>query len=218
MARTRTDSPPLPFNLPDRPDHAFEQGLLARGIRHVAGCDEAGRGPLCGPVVAAAVILDPTAIPEGINDSKAMTAAKREQIAAEIMQSALACCIVSLSAETIDRTNILRASLSAMARAVRGLSLQPDHVIVDGRDVPVGLPCPADALIKGDARAVSIAAASILAKVTRDRMLINADAVTPGYGLARHKGYGSQTHRDVIAREGGIVRMHRFTFAPLKDR
>ncbi len=189
---------------------------MRQGMRFIAGLDEAGRGPLAGPVVAAAVILDPAAIPDGLDDSKRLSEGRREALFAAILSSAIAVSVASRSAESIDRTDIRKASLEAMRRALCGLAVAAGYALADGRDVPPGLPCSAEALVKGDRRSVSIAAASIVAKVTRDRMLRRCDAHAPFYGLAGHKGYGSAAHRAAIGAHGGVARLHRFSFAPLR--
>jgi ribonuclease HII len=183
------------------------------GCFPVAGVDEAGRGPLAGPVVAAAVILDWNAIPGGLNDSKALSAKRREKLFQEIMDTAIVS-IASSSATEIDRTNILKASLDAMRRAVAGLAIQPGFVLVDGRDMPEGLACPGRSIIKGDARSQSIAAASIIAKVMRDRMMAQAHDQFPAYGFDRHSGYGTAQHLEAI-RQFGPCPLHRMSFIPL---
>ena len=185
------------------------------GFLPVAGVDEAGRGPLAGPVVASAVILDPERIPEGLNDSKQLTAARREELYAEILATADVA-VSSLSSVSIDRINILRASLEAMRRAVASLPRAARFVLVDGRDVPQGLRCPARALVKGDARSFSIAAASIVAKVTRDRMMRAAGTIYPQYGFEQHAGYATEVHRAAIASHGPCI-IHRRTFGSLKS-
>ena len=210
--------PELPFpGHAAGPDYTIEARLTAKGCRLVAGADEAGRGPLAGPVVAAAVILDPENIPAGLNDSKKLTARRREMLFAEIAATSRAVCWHSANRETIDRLNILRASLDAMAHALAGLQTGYDHALIDGRDVPPGLAAPAQAIIKGDARSVSIAAASIIAKVIRDRMMVRSDAVFPAFGFAGHKGYGSRGHLDAIG-EHGPCPLHRRSFSPMRDR
>ncbi|KKX28369.1 ribonuclease HII [Rhizobium sp. LC145] len=214
LTRTPPDSPMLFEEVPLVPDFSLE--LTARKAGHwpVAGTDEAGRGPLAGPVVAAAVILDPDNIPDGLNDSKQLTAAQRENL----FEAILATAEVSIAASGprhIDERNILRASLDAMRRAVAGLSLTPAYVLTDGRDVPLGLCCPGKAVIRGDARSVSIAAASIIAKVTRDRMMARAHHVFPAYGFANHAGYGTPQHRAGIDTHGPCL-LHRMSFRPLK--
>lgn len=217
MLRTRADSSLFPFG-PVGPDDAHEQILLLKGCKIIAGVDEAGRGPLAGPVVAAAVVLDLDSVPQGLDDSKKLTEKQRVALFDIILSSAQAVSIASVNAETIDQINILAATMLAMRNAVRGLSLKAEHVLIDGNRIPNFLSCPATALVKGDQRSVSIAAASIIAKVTRDRMMVNASDVHPCYGFKSHKGYGSATnHTDAITLHGGIARLHRFSFAPLKN-
>ncbi|AAL52723.1 MULTISPECIES: ribonuclease HII [Brucella] len=217
MKRSASDSPLL-FDLPLAPDFSQEQQLMKRGLKHIAGIDEAGRGPLAGPVVAAAVVLDQNDLPEGLDDSKRLTAARREALYEIILTKAITVSVASLSARSIDASDIRKAALEAMRRAVIGLTLKPCHALVDGRDVPPGLPCPGSALVKGDQRSVSIAAASIVAKVTRDRMMIRAGAAHPPYGLEIHAGYATQKHRAAIESEGPVPGLHRYTFAPIKGR
>ena len=197
------------------PDLSFENEAIAAGARQVAGVDEVGRGPLAGPVVAAAVILGPDA-PRGLNDSKALKANERERLCA----ATLATCrvaVASVSAATIDAMNIRVASLLAMRRAVMSLPLTPDLALVDGNVPPPDLPCPSRCIVGGDARSRSVAAASIVAKVLRDRLMTRWDRVEPGYGFASHKGYGTKAHRDAIARLGPCA-LHRLSFAPLRAR
>ena len=196
------------------PDFTHEAALIARGFSHIAGVDEAGRGPLAGPVVVAACILDPATIPQGLNDSKKLTAAKREALYEAILATGYGA-IVTISAQTIDAINIRAATLRGMAEAVRALAIQPSFALIDGRDVPSDLPCPAEALIKGDARSVSIAAASILAKVTRDRLMVRAASFWPGYGFDQQMGYGTVQHLEAIENLGPCP-IHRMSFAPLK--
>jgi ribonuclease HII len=215
MTRRPSDSPFL-FDLPLKPDFSAEARLIASGCKYVAGTDEAGRGPLAGPVVAAAVILRPDDLPHGIDDSKRLTKAGRERAFEEIMRKAAAVAFASASAEQIDASNILRASLSSMARAIAALCIAPDHVLADGRDVPPGLPCPASALVKGDQRALSIAAASIVAKVMRDKMMAVAHADFPAYGFLSNQGYGSAGHIAAITEHGPVPRLHRCSFAPIR--
>lgn len=191
---------------------------MRSGIEFIVGIDEAGRGPLAGPVVAAAVILNPKKIPDGLDDSKRLTAQRREELFDIITETALACAVSSISAPVIDATDILKAALEAMRRAVCGLAILPGHALIDGRDVAPGLPCPATALIKGDQRSVSIAAASILAKVTRDRMMAQTGKYFPLYGLEMHAGYGTEFHRNAMEAHGPVVGLHRFSFSPLKQR
>lgn len=215
MARPVPDSPPL-FDLAIRPDFSFERRAIARGQNPVAGLDEAGRGPLAGPVVAAAVILDPERIPDGLDDSKRLTPQAREALFSQVLATALAVSVASVSAAGIDRINILRASLEAMRRAACGLHVRPFHALVDGRDVPPGLPCEAAALVKGDQRSQSIAAASIVAKVTRDRMMEACGRLHVHYGFESHMGYGTVRHREAIVTHGAIARIHRTTFGLLR--
>jgi len=189
---------------------------MASGRWPVAGVDEAGRGPLAGPVVAAAVILDPERIPAGLDDSKRMSSAQRETAFDLVVTQALAVAVASVCAASIDAGDIRKASLEAMRRAVAGLCLPPLLVLADGRDVPPGLACEGLALVKGDQRSQSIAAASIVAKVTRDRMLAQCGAVHPGYGFERHAGYGTKIHLEGIEAHGPVPGIHRMTFSPLR--
>ncbi|WP_367068174.1 ribonuclease HII [Oryzisolibacter sp. LB2S] len=179
----------------------------------VAGVDEAGRGPLAGPVVAAAVILDDMQPIAGLADSKALTAARRERLFDEIRAKALCCSIAEASVEEIDRLNILQATLLAMRRAVQGLRLKPQLALVDGNRLPQ-LDMPAEAIVKGDARVAAISAASILAKVTRDRWCAELHAQYPEYGFAGHKGYGTAEHLAALQRHGPCPQ-HRRSFAPV---
>lgn len=197
------------------PDFSVERGALARGARRVAGVDEVGRGPLAGPVTAAAVVLDPDAIPDGLNDSKKLTAKRREALAAWL---AAHCdhCIVHVGVEEIDRLNILQASHLAMRLAVAGLRTPPCHALIDGNRVPRGLPCPAEAIVSGDARCVTIAAASILAKVARDRLMVDLAQQHPGYGWESNAGYGTLAHRNAML-DLGVTPYHRRSFAPVHN-
>jgi ribonuclease HII len=181
----------------------------------VAGVDEAGRGPLAGPVVAAAVILDDLHPIEGLADSKKLTAARREKLYDEIRAKALCCSIAEASVEEIDRLNILQATLLAMRRAVEGLRLKPAKVLVDGNRLPV-LDVLAEAIVKGDATVPAISAASILAKVHRDRWCAEYDREFPQYGFAGHKGYGTAEHLAAL-RAHGACPQHRKTFAPVTE-
>lgn len=216
MARPRSDSPLL-FEIIEKPDFSIEKRAMKSGAWPVAGLDEAGRGPLAGPVVAAAVILDPKKIPKGLDDSKRLTALQREQLFDNILASALAVSLASIAATGIDRINILRASLEAMRRALAGLSITPKLALADGRDVPPGLCCEGRALVKGDQRSQSIAAASIVAKVTRDRMMANCGLADQRYGFEAHMGYATERHREAIVLHGPIARWHRVSFAPFKE-
>ncbi len=181
----------------------------------LAGTDEAGRGPLAGEVVAAAVILNPKRPIVGLNDSKKLSEKKREALFIEIQEKALAFGIASATVEEIDQLNILHASMLAMSRAVAQLSVAPEHVLVDGNRLPLNLPCPAEAVVKGDARHEAIAAASILAKVTRDRMIVEASMHYPQYGFEKHKGYPTAQHLEALNLHG-ITPLHRRSFAPVK--
>ena len=218
MARRTADSPLPLSDLPKRPDYAQETALAGAGFRHVAGLDEVGRGPLAGPVAAAAVILDPHNLPEGLDDSKRLTAARRKALFAVILETSIAVSVVSLSATATDRTDIRQASLEAMRRALHGLTIRADFALADGRDVPPGLSCPAHALIKGDRRSMSIAAASIVAKVVRDRMMTRVCATHPAYGFSSNAGYPTVHHRDVLEAAGPVARLHRMSFAPLRRK
>ncbi len=214
MSRSSTDSLPFDDPLP-APDFAFEGRARAEGRWPVAGLDEVGRGPLAGPVVAAAVILDPERIPDGLDDSKKLSCEVREALCIEIMATAHVA-VASSSARRIDGTDIRKASLDAMRRALAALPVAPAHVLVDGRDLPDGLTCRAEAIVKGDARCLSIAAASIVAKVTRDRMMQRAHPLFPGYGFDSHVGYATRVHRAAIARIGPCP-LHRLSFRPLRE-
>lgn len=185
------------------------------GNELVAGVDEVGRGPLCGAVVTAAVILDPLRPIEGLNDSKKLTEARREALFPLIQEHALAWCIARAEVEEIDQLNILHATMLAMQRAVAGLSTRPDRVLIDGNRCPV-LPMPSEAVIKGDSRVPAIAAASILAKVARDREMQALELLYPGYGIAQHKGYPTPVHLAAL-RELGATPIHRRSFAPVRD-
>jgi ribonuclease HII len=180
----------------------------------MAGCDEVGRGPLAGDVVAAAVILDPQRPIAGIADSKKLTEKKRDYLFDEIKEKALSFCVARASVAEIDSINILQASLLAMHRAVQGLHIQPEHVLVDGNKLPRWT-YSAEAVVKGDSRVAAISAASILAKVTRDRELVEFDKLYPGYGLADHKGYPTKVHLDALMRLG-VTPIHRVSFGPVK--
>jgi ribonuclease HII len=215
MARPVSDSPTL-FELPERPDFSIEARAIARGEVPVAGLDEAGRGPLAGPVVAAAVILDPDRVPDGLDDSKRLTPAAREELFKAISETALAVSVTSLSSTAIDSLNILKASLEAMRRAMSGLCISPTLALIDGRDVPPGLGCTGRAIVKGDRISVSVAAASIVAKVTRDRMMCRRGGLDPRYGFESHMGYATEAHRDAIASFGPVTRLHRLSFAPFR--
>jgi ribonuclease HII len=194
------------------PDFSFELAAQAQGFSRGCGIDEAGRGPWAGPVVAAAVILDPKNIPSGLNDSKKLKESQREKLFAAIMASARVG--VGLGDETrIDRDNILATTLWAMGEAVRNLDAVPDFALVDGNRAPK-LSCAVQTIVSGDARSLSIAAASIIAKVTRDRLMTGLDREFPGYGFARHKGYGTAFHHAALLELGPCIH-HRRSFAPV---
>lgn len=188
----------------------YEKQAMAEGFKVVCGVDEAGRGPLCGPVCAAAVILPLDCEIEGINDSKKLSEKKRDLLFDIIKEKALAYSVVMVDAETIDEINILQATFKAMREAVEGLSVKPDIALIDGNGKP-GLSIQERTLIKGDAKSISIAAASILAKVTRDRYCLEMDKKYPEYQFAKHKGYGTKLHYEMIA-QYGICPEHRKTF------
>ncbi len=200
----------------EKPDFSVETRAMAEGLWPVAGMDEAGRGPLAGPVVAAAVVLDPARIPEGLDDSKRLSFDQREALFDRIVSSALGVAMASVSAEGIDGMNILRASLEAMRRAACGLPVRLKLALADGRDVPPGLPCQGRALVKGDQRSQSIAAASIVAKVMRDRMMARCGSVHIQYGFEVHMGYATVRHRTAIEAHGPVARLHRASFAPFR--
>jgi ribonuclease HII len=194
---------------------AFETEAHALGFTAIAGIDEVGRGPLAGPVTAAAVILDPANIPKGLADSKAMSAKKREDLFAQIMASACVC-IAHASVEEIDQLNILRASHLAMERAVAGLSRAPDHCLIDGNLIPAGLKPRAQAIVKGDAKSFSIAAASIVAKVTRDHLMVDLAQQHPGYGWDVNAGYPTKQHLEALLNLG-VTAWHRRSFKPVHN-
>jgi ribonuclease HII len=196
------------------PTYKNERALIAQGRLFVAGVDEVGRGPLAGPVGVGAVILDPDDLPKGLNDSKVLTAARREELAQAIYAKAIAVALAFASVEEIDRLNIRGATLLAMRRAVAALSVRPDYALIDGRDTPPGLLCPAHPIIGGDGLSLSIAAASIVAKVARDALMARLDAVHPGYGFARHAGYATREHTAALTRLGPCP-LHRRSFKPI---
>lgn len=190
-----------------------ELSLMPESYR-VAGVDEVGRGPLAGPVVAAAVILDPSNPIEGLADSKKLTQKRREKLFDEIKCKSLAWCIARAEVDEIDELNILQASLLAMSRAVDGLQLKADHALVDGNKLPK-LNCSAEAIVKGDSKVAAISAASIIAKVARDREMVEMDALYPGYGFASHSGYPTKVHLQAL-QTLGVTPIHRRTFGPVK--
>ncbi len=194
-------------------DLTLERSLHALGHARIAGLDEAGRGPLAGPVVAAAVVLDPGCVPVGLADSKALTAARREVLFEAILATADVG-VASICHTTIDAINIRQASLLAMCRALAALPCRADVALVDGNDPP-DLPCAVQTIVKGDATVASIAAASIIAKVVRDRLMRRLDAFHPAYGFARNAGYSTAAHLDALAREGPCT-FHRRSFSPVR--
>lgn len=197
-------------------EYELEAALEAEGYTHVCGVDEAGRGPLCGPVVAAACILPTGLVLEGLNDSKKLTEKKREKLFDEICKNAISYSIAASSVEEIDEYNILEASLLAMRRAIDGLSVKADFALIDG-NVSRDFQLPVRAVVHGDATSPSIAAASILAKVTRDRLCVDLDREYPQYGIAKHKGYGTRVHMDAL-REHGPSPIHRKQFIRFLDK
>ena len=190
--------------------YEYEKQAMAEGYNAVCGVDEAGRGPLCGPVCAAAVILPVDCEIEGINDSKKLSEKKRDLLFDIIKEKALAYSVVMVDAKTIDEINILQATFKAMREAVEGLSIKADIALIDGNQKP-GLSITERTLVKGDAKSISIAAASILAKVTRDRYCLEMDEKYPEYQFAKHKGYGTKLHYEMLA-DHGICPEHRKTF------
>jgi ribonuclease HII len=197
------------------PHYIYESRMLKRVAGPIAGVDEAGRGPLAGPVVAAAVILERGRIPKGLDDSKQLDAGTREALYAAIMESAIAVGVGEATVDEIDLINIRQATHMAMARAVRALKIEATFALVDGNDAPA-LPCPCETIIEGDAKSVSIAAASIIAKVTRDRMMAALHDDHPHYGWLANKGYGTPAHLQALARHGATPH-HRRSFAPVHN-
>ena len=197
-------------------DYSLENQLHEEGFSVVCGIDEAGRGPLCGPVFAAACILPDGLVLEGLNDSKKLTPKKRDKLFDLICENAIAYCIASASVEEIDELNILEADLLAMRRAIDGLSVKADFALIDG-NIARGFQIPAKAVIGGDAKSPSIAAASILAKVARDRDCITLDEQYPQYGIAKHKGYGTKQHMEAL-RTYGPSPIHRKQFIRFLDK
>lgn len=188
----------------------IEDKLYSEGYNFVCGVDEAGRGPLCGPVVAAAVILPKDEYIEGVNDSKKLTEKKREKLYDDIMKKAVAASIGISDVDVIEKVNILNATKLAMKQAIEKLSIKPDYVLIDGNQM-IDINIKAETVVSGDAKSLSIAAASIIAKVTRDRMLIEFDKKYPEYGFAKHKGYGTKSHIEAIQKYG-LTDIHRSSF------
>ena len=198
------------------PNFEYENAAYDRGFAAVCGCDEAGRGPLCGPVVAAAVILPRDEIIEGLNDSKKLTEKRREALFEVIKERAVAYAVAEASPAEIDEINILNASMLAMRRAVEALSVKADYALIDG-NCSRGFEIATETVVKGDAKSASIAAASILAKVTRDRQCAELDELYPEYGIAKHKGYPTKEHMDAV-REHGPSPIHRRSFLKFLDK
>ena len=197
------------------PDYSIEQELKAQGFTCICGVDEAGRGPLCGPVFAAACILPDGLYIEGLNDSKQLTEKKREKLFDIIKKEAVAYSIASADVEEINEMNILEADLLAMRRAIDGLGVKADFAIIDG-NIARDFPIPARAVVKGDSKSMSIAAASVLAKVARDRLCLELDREYPQYGIAKHKGYGTKEHKEALEKYGPSP-IHRKKFIRFLD-
>ncbi|KQI70208.1 ribonuclease HII [Loktanella sp. 3ANDIMAR09] len=197
------------------PDFTFELSARTDGFHQIAGVDEVGRGPIAGPVVAAAVILDPDNIPDGLNDSKRLTARKRE-ILFDLIPRVAQVGIAEATVAEIDTHNILRASHIAMVRAIASLPQAPDFALIDGNLLPRDMPCPATTIIKGDSRSLSIAAASIMAKVWRDRLMVGLAQQHPGYGWDRNAGYPTPEHKEGL-KCNGVTLHHRRSFAPVRN-
>ena len=193
------------------PDFELEKALIAQGKNYICGVDEAGRGPLAGPVCAAAVILPEDCVIEGLNDSKKLSEKKREALYDIIIEKAISYSIAFGTLEEIEEYNILEATYIAMNRAIDGLDIKPDHALIDGNRVPTGIKVPCDTVVKGDSKSFSIAAASILAKVTRDRLLLQYDELYPEYNFKKHKGYGTKEHYEAINKYG-VCKIHRLSF------
>lgn len=197
------------------PDYSFERAANHRGFSLIAGVDEVGRGPLAGPVTAAAVILDPNNIPDGLNDSKKLSAKKRQALHDVLLESADVS-IAHATVEEIDDINILRASHLAMERAVAGLKQVPDHLLIDGNMIPRGISLSSETIVKGDARSVSIAAASIVAKICRDYVMWDLAQQYPGYGWETNAGYPSKSHKAALEKLG-VTPHHRRSFKPVHN-
>lgn len=199
------------------PDYEFEHQLKNKGYNAVCGVDEAGRGPLCGPVCAASVILPIDCEIEGLNDSKKLSEKKREALFDVICQKALAYSIEFVDNNVIDEINILEATMMCMTNAVKTLSISADYALIDGNKIPKMLDIPAESVVKGDAKSMSIAAASILAKVSRDRLMMQYDVKYPQYNFKKHKGYGTKAHYEAII-EFGPCEIHRKSFLKTLDK
>ncbi|WP_029621872.1 ribonuclease HII [Ruegeria conchae] len=197
------------------PDFELERALLARGYTRIAGVDEVGRGPLAGPVVAAAVVLNPQDIPDGLNDSKKLTAKRRVGLD-ESLRNRAEVAVAEATVAEIDEHNILRASHLAMVRAVAALDPAPDFLLIDGNMIPRGMKLPSQAVVKGDARSMSIAAASIIAKIWRDQLMVDLAQQHPGYGWEANAGYPTKQHREAL-RNLGVTPHHRRSFKPVHN-
>ena len=201
--------------IPTNPDFSFEQAAYDKGLTRVVGVDEVGRGPIAGPVTAAAVILDPANIPDGLNDSKKLSAKKRQALLQLVLETAEVS-VAHASVEEVDALNIYHASHLAMVRAVQGLAVPPDYALIDGNKIPKDLTIPAEAIVKGDARSVSIAAASIAAKISRDAIMESLAQQYPGYGWEQNAGYPSPAHKRALL-ELGVTPHHRRSFRPVHN-
>ena len=193
------------------PDYSYEKGAVSKGFKYVCGVDEAGRGPLAGPVFAAAVILPDDLEIEGLNDSKKISEKKREQLFEIIKEKAVAYSVAFATVEEIEQFNILEATYLAMNRAIEGLNTPADYALIDGNRVPRNIKIPCETVIKGDAKSCSISAASILAKVSRDRLLLEYDEQYPEYEFKKHKGYGTAAHYEAV-KKYGLCPVHRPSF------
>ena len=193
------------------PDYEYEKAAVLSGFNTICGVDEAGRGPLAGPVCAAAVILPEDTVIEGLDDSKKLSEKKRERLYDEITEKAVAYCVAYGTLEEIESVNILEATFIAMNRAIDGLKVKPDFAIIDGNRVPKGIKIPCATLVKGDSKSMSVAAASILAKVTRDRLMLTYDEKYPQYNFKKHKGYGTKEHTELL-KQYGPSPIHRLSF------
>ena len=193
------------------PDYEFEKAAVNSGFSCICGVDEAGRGPLAGPVCAAAVILPEGAVIEGLDDSKKLTEKKRERLYDVIRTTAVAYSVAYGTLEEIETVNILEATYLAMNRAIEGLSVKPDFALIDGNRVPRGIKIPCETIVKGDSKSMSVAAASVLAKVTRDRLMLEYDKKYPEYNFKKHKGYGTKEHTELI-KQYGPCEIHRLSF------
>ena len=193
------------------PDYEFEKAAVNSGFSCICGVDEAGRGPLAGPVCAAAVILPAGAVIEGLDDSKKLTEKKREKLYDIIKETAVAYSVAYGTLEEIESVNILEATYLAMNRAIEGLNVKPDFALIDGNRVPRGIKIPCETIVKGDSKSMSVAAASVLAKVTRDRLMLEYDKKYPEYNFKKHKGYGTKEHTELI-KQYGPCEIHRLSF------